>query len=157
MKAVSLYALPLVLFSATSLAIELPALPSQHNASPHNFFLASGTKASNTDTFDEWSIDSGYSYSVFDSLDVYIGARLNNSKESNHGGILSGVSYQVSDRLSVQSTVRGYQVEENEQKQGTMAAEISSRVRLTENLDVHATFDFEKVQQGVEVGLGFRF
>ncbi|SEG13354.1 ribonuclease regulator [Vibrio hangzhouensis] len=157
MKAVSLYALPLVLFSATSLAVELPALPAQHNASPHNFFLSSGTKATNTDTFDEWSIDSGYSYSVFDSLDVYIGARLNNSNESNNGGILSGVSYQVSDRLSVQSTVRGYQVEENEQKQGAMAAEISSRVRLTENLDVHATFDFEKVQQGVEVGLGFRF
>lgn len=157
MKAVSLYALPFLLFCGSSLAVELPALPSQHNQSPHNFFMSSGSKSSTADSFDVWNIDSGYSYSVFDSLDVYIGARLNNSELSNDSGFLSGVNYQVSDRISVKSTLRGYQYEENNETQGGMAAEISSRMRLTENLDVHATFDFEKVQQGVEVGLGFRF
>ncbi|SBO11951.1 hypothetical protein VME0621_04087 [Vibrio mediterranei] len=157
MKAVSFYALPLLLFSGMSLAVDLPTLPSQHDASPHNFFLSSGTKLGSSDSFDTWNIDSGYSYSIFDSLDVYIGARLNNSHESIDQGFLSGVSYNVSDRISVKSTLRGYQYEENNEKQGAMAAEISSRMRLTENLDVHATFDFEKVQQGVEVGLGFRF
>ncbi|WP_394153029.1 ribonuclease regulator [Vibrio maritimus] len=157
MKAVSLYALPFLLFCGSSLAVELPALPSQHNQSPHNFFMSSGSKSSTADSFDVWNIDSGYSYAVFDSLDVYIGARLNNSELSNGSGFLSGVNYQVSDRISVKSTLRGYQYEENNETQGGMAAEISSRMRLTENLDVHATFDFEKVQQGVEVGLGFRF
>ncbi|WP_239671019.1 ribonuclease regulator [Vibrio variabilis] len=162
MRAVYLRALALLvcsglLFSASALSVELPALPSQHNQSPHSFFLSSGSKSSSADAFDVWNVDSGYSYAVFESLDVYIGARLNNSDISNDRGFLSGVNYQVSDRISVKSTLRGYQYEENNETQGAMAAEISSRMRLTENLDVHATFDFEKVQQGVEVGLGFRF
>ncbi|MCL9773360.1 ribonuclease regulator [Vibrio methylphosphonaticus] len=137
-------------------AAELPALPSQHDASPHNFFLVSDSKSS-SNNLDQWNVDSGYAYSVFDSVDVYIGARLNNSLESSDRGFLSGMSYQVSERISVKSMLRGYQYEENDVTQSGMAAEISSRMRLTENLDVHATFDFEKVQQGVEVGLGFRF
>ena len=86
MKAVSFYALPLLLFSGMSLAVDLPTLPSQHDASPHNFFLSSGTKLGSSDSFDTWNIDSGYSYSIFDSLDVYIAARLSNS----HGSIDQG-------------------------------------------------------------------
>ncbi|MGF1775402.1 ribonuclease regulator [Vibrio nomapromontoriensis] len=156
MKAIIVSALFVLLSLNTARSADLPSLPSQHDASPHNFFLLSGSKSSGNN-LDQWNVDSGYAYSAFDSVDVYIGARLNNSLESSDRGFLSGMSYQVSERISVKSMLRGYQYEENNVKQAGMAAEISSRMRLTENLDVHATFDFEKVQQGVEVGLGFRF
>ncbi|MFA0084234.1 ribonuclease regulator [Vibrio sp. 10N.261.51.F12] len=156
MKAMIASALFVLLSSSMVQAVELPALPGKHNASPHNFFLSSDSKSS-SDGIDQWNVDSGYSYSLFESVDIYIGARLNNSDESSDKGLLSGMSYQVSERISVKSTLRGYQYEEDDITQAGMAAEISSRMRLTENLDVHATFDFEKVQQGVEVGLGFRF
>ncbi|MGF1747412.1 ribonuclease regulator [Vibrio cionasavignyae] len=156
MKAIIVSALFVLLSLNTARSADLPSLPSQHDASPHNFFLLSDSKSSGNN-LDQWNVDSGYAYSAFDSVDVYIGARLNNSLESSDRGFLSGMSYQVSERISVKSMLRGYQYEENNVKQAGMAAEISSRMRLTENLDVHATFDFEKVQQGVEVGLGFRF
>ncbi|MGI1896695.1 ribonuclease regulator, partial [Vibrio campbellii] len=39
----------------------------------------------------------------------------------------------------------------------SLAAEVSSRVKITENLDLHATLDYQDWQQGFEVGLGFRF
>ncbi|HAH03666.1 MAG TPA: ribonuclease regulator, partial [Vibrio sp.] len=44
-----------------------------------------------------------------------------------------------------------------EDSEKSVAAEVSSRVQLTDNLDLHATLDYEEWQQGVEVGLGFRF
>ncbi|MDF4701671.1 ribonuclease regulator, partial [Vibrio parahaemolyticus] len=32
-----------------------------------------------------------------------------------------------------------------------------SRVKITDNLDLHATLDYQDLQPGFEVGLGFRF
>jgi hypothetical protein len=42
-------------------------------------------------------------------------------------------------------------------KEKSLSAEVSSRLKLTENLDIHATLDYQEWQKGVEVGLGFRF
>ncbi len=145
-----------VISTSAALAVDLPSLSSQHNASPHKFFLSSGSKSAG-DEYDVWNLDSGYSYSVFESVDLYVGARLNNSQTTSDNGLLSGVNYKVSDRITIKSTLRSYQYTEDSEVQGAMAAELSSRMRLTENLDLHATFDYEKLQQGVEVGLGFRF
>lgn len=145
-----------VISSGAALAVDLPSLSNSHNASPHKFFLSSGSNSS-SDEYDAWNLDSGYSYSVFESVDLYVGARLNNSQSTADNGLLSGVNYKVSDRISIKSTLRSYQYTKDSETQGAMAAELSSRMRLTENLDLHATFDYEKLQQGVEVGLGFRF
>ena len=144
-----------LLFACPLFATELPALPSQQNTSPHKIFLSS---EQGQQQFDSWKVDGGYSYNVFDKIDLYVGARLNNNDTTNETGFLSGVSYQLTPRVSVKSTLHSYSEETIEQgKETNLAAEVSSRMRLTENLDIHATLDYQEFQQGVEVGLGFRF
>ena len=137
-------------------ATELPPLPSQQDNSPHKLFLSSG---SDQQDFDTWKVDGGYSYNVFDKIDLYVGARLNNGDKINETGFLSGVSYQVTSRVSLSSTLHSYsnEVPNEEKRDNGVSAEVSSRVRLTENLDLHATLDYQEWQQEVEFGLGFRF
>ncbi|MEL7292145.1 MAG: hypothetical protein AAGJ78_12505 [Pseudomonadota bacterium] len=143
-------------FACPLFAAELPPLPSQQERSPHKLFMLS---ESDQQDFDSWKIDGGYSYNVFDKLDLYIGARVNNSHNKiNETGFLSGVSYQFTPRFSVKSTLHSYNDESsNEGKDSSIAAEVSSRVKLTDNIDIHATLDYQEWQKGVEVGLGFRF
>lgn len=145
----------LTLVACSSVATELPALPSQQNTSPHKLFLSS--EADQHD-FDTWKIDGGYSYNVFDKVDLYVGARVNQGNKTNESGFLSGVSYQITPRVSVKSTLHSYN--EDNTTEGTdkiISAEVSSRMRLTENLDLHATLEHQEWQQELEVGIGFRF
>lgn len=147
--------LSVLLCACSSFAAELPALPAQQNTSPHKIFLSS---ENDHNDFDSWKIDGGYSYNIFSKVDLYVGARLNNNDKINETGFLSGVSYQVTPRFSVQSTLHSYNDETvSEGKDSTIAAEVSSRMKLTENLDIHATLDYQEWQKGIEVGLGFRF
>ncbi|MDK9737513.1 ribonuclease regulator [Vibrio sp. D404a] len=138
-------------------ANSLPLLPSQLDTSAHKFFISSQSTANQS--FDVWKVDSGYSYSVFKNVDLYVGARINSDSLRNENGFLSGVSYQLSDRISFNSTLHTYTNEEDVEqgKEKSIAAEVTSRVQLTDNLDLHATLDYEEWQQGVEVGIGFRF
>ncbi len=148
--------LSVLLCSCSLFAAELPALPSQqYNVSPHKIFF---TTENDQYQFDSWKIDSGYSYNLFDKVDLYVGARLNNGDKINETGFLSGVSYQLTPRVSVQSTVHSYKEETLESgKESSIAAEVTSRMKLTDNIDMHATLDYQEWQKGVEFGLGFRF
>ncbi|TOC26479.1 ribonuclease regulator, partial [Vibrio parahaemolyticus] len=97
---------------------------------------------------------------LFDSVDLYVGARVNNSPTQNQSGFLSGISYHFNDRVTVKSTVRSYKSENSngiQTEDSSLAAELSSRVKITDKLDIHATLDYQDWQQGFEVGLGFRF
>ncbi|EKO3964102.1 hypothetical protein KW536_05185 [Vibrio fluvialis] len=136
-------------------AVELPALPSAQNRSSHSVFLYSEPGSQG---FDSWIVDGGYMYNVFRDVDLYVGARVNSSLNGGENGFLSGVSYKISDRFSVKSTLytANKNVEDNKRSE-VMAAELSSRLHLTENLDLHATLDYQEWQQGIELGLGFRF
>ncbi|ARV71691.1 hypothetical protein [Vibrio campbellii] len=141
-----------------SVASDLPPLPGKTSSSPHKLFISSENYQ--TDSFDVWNIDGGYAYELFDSVDLYVGARVNNSPIQNQSGFLSGISYHLNDRVTVKSTVRSYKGETTEgirEEGSSLAAEVSSRVKITENLDLHATLDYQDWQQGFEVGLGFRF
>lgn len=141
-----------------SFATELPPLPGKTITSPHKLFISSESYQS--DSFDVWNIDGGYSYELFDSVDLYVGARVNNSPVQNQSGFLSGVSYQFNDRVLVKSTLRSFKGEVTEgigEEDNGLAAEVSSRVKITDKLDIHATLDYQDWQQGFEVGLGFRF
>ncbi|OLQ87518.1 ribonuclease regulator [Vibrio ponticus] len=147
-----LISLTLTLLSCGVSAADLPKLLDDKSDSPHRLFLSS---ESNQHSFDSWTIDSGYTYSLFDKVDVYVGTRLDQNNES---GFLSGVKYQVSPRLSVKSSLHSYSDDKAPQGQESgIAAEVSSRVHLTEHLDLHATLDYQEWQQGFEVGIGFRF
>jgi opacity protein-like surface antigen len=155
---IKIVSLSAVLFTCSSLASTLPDLPFQHSESPHKLFIASeGVQQG----FDSWKIDGGYSYNVFDKVDLYIGARVDQSQVDNENelGFLSGVSYQITPRMSVKSTLHSYKDDPlaKEGQESKISAEVSSRLQLTENIDVHATLDYQEWQQGLEVGLGFRF
>ncbi|MEZ9566499.1 ribonuclease regulator [Vibrio artabrorum] len=132
----------------------LPLLANPIDHSYHKFFIS--TQNASGESFDTWKIDSGYSYRLFSDVDLYVGTRINSASLKNGNGFLSGVSYQLSDRISFNSSLHTYK-DDSEDRENSVAAEISSRVQLTENLDLHATLDYEEWQQGVEVGLGFRF
>lgn len=138
-------------------ATDLPSLPGQQPSSAHKLFLTS--ESHSNQTFDVWKIDSGYSYSLLDSVDIYVGARIDNAKENSESGFLSGISYQFNDRVIIKSTLHAYKDREVNPSapQEAYAAEISSRVKIADNLDLHATFDYEELQKGIELGLGFRF
>lgn len=147
-----LISLILTLVSYGVCAADLPKLPSQQSDSSHRLFISS---ENNQRSFDSWTIDSGYSYSLFKKVDIYVGTRLDDNKE---GGFLSGLSYQVSPRVSVKSSLHSYSNDDApEGQESGIAAEVSSRVHLTEHLDLHATLDYQEWQQGFEVGIGFRF
>lgn len=147
----------LFLVSGVSFANDLP--PSgKTSTSPHKLFISS--ESYQTDSFDVWNIDGGYAYELFDSVDLYVGARVNNSPTQNQSGFLSGISYHFNDRVTVKSTVRSYKSENSngiQAEDSSLAAELSSRVKITDKLDIHATLDYQDWQQGFEVGLGFRF
>ncbi|KJY82176.1 hypothetical protein TW81_13795 [Vibrio galatheae] len=147
--------LSVLLFACPLFAAELPLLPSQQTTSPHKIFLST---ENDQNDFDSWKIDGGYSYNLFDKVDLYVGARLNNSNKVNETGFLSGVSYQLTPRVSLQSTLHSYSdATVTNRKESNVAAEVSSRMKLTDNLDVHATLDYQEWQKGLEIGLGFRF
>ncbi|KQA23981.1 hypothetical protein ACP45F_03385 [Vibrio metoecus] len=132
----------------------LPALPSESNASPHKLFIASDN---NSQSFDSWTIDGGYAYNVFEDIDLYVGARINNNKQGENGW-LSGIRYQFTERLSFKSTLLSTaNPDKTKSKEAALSAELSSRLKLSENLDLHATLDYQEWQQGVEFGIGFRF
>jgi len=151
-----------LLFVINAQSEQLPPLPSEQKVSSHRLFL---TSEQNTQSMDSTNIniDGGYAYSLYNNIDVYVGARINQGQSSslpakrNKNGFLSGVSYQVTDKVSVKSLVRSYFTYESDQRINNIAAELSSRLELSDDLDLHATLDYEEWQQGVEVGLGFRF
>jgi hypothetical protein len=150
--------LSLLAIPAISQAEDLPSLTPEKPSS-HNWFISS--QAQPNTQFDSWQIDSGYSYNLFDSVNVYVGSSITNSESPRYNGFLSGVNYKFSESFSVNSSVRAtkpYGQDSLNPQQKLISAEVSSRLKLSENLDLHATLDYEEIQKGgVEVGLGFRF
>ncbi|MFG0606320.1 hypothetical protein ACF8CX_11420 [Vibrio mimicus] len=149
----------IVFITPLSWAATLPALPTESSASPHKLFISSDNSSQG---FDSWTIDSGYSYNLFDDIDWYVGARINSSPNRTENGWLSGIRYQFTDRLSFKSTLRTLSLSKSDNsgknaQENALSAELSSRLMLKENLDLHATLDYQEWQQGVEFGIGFRF
>ncbi|MBD0784796.1 hypothetical protein HUO09_00350 [Vibrio sp. Y2-5] len=153
----------LIIFSARS--EPLPTLPSMQKDSPHRLFLTSEQVSSeqNGKEIEAWDIviDGGYAYAIFSDIDVYVGARINQSYSENgnfsENGLLSGVSYQLTERVTLSSSVQSYFSDKNSERTSNIGAELSSRLQLSDDLDLHATLGYQEWQQGVEVGLGFRF
>ena len=83
------FAMP-VICSANSLPLlsGLPLLPSQIDRSSHKFFIS--TQNASSESFDTWKIDSGYSYSLFADVVLYVGTRINSDSLKYESGFLSG-------------------------------------------------------------------
>ncbi len=117
-------------------------------------FIASDNSSQ---SFDSWTIDGGYAYNLFNDIDLYVGARIHNRLDNGAQGWLSGIGYQFTERLSFKSTLIASPKVESKNQEAVVSAELSSRLKLTENLDLHATLDYQEWQQAVEFGVGFRF
>ncbi|WP_261816670.1 hypothetical protein [Vibrio gallicus] len=124
-------------------------------ASPHKVFVNADSSAGIQ--FDVWQMDTGYSYSVMDNIDLYIATRITNSADEPHQrGFLSGMNYHFNDKLSLNSAI--YTSPASSQSvNNAMSAEVSGKYMLTDTLNVKATLDYEEWQSGVEVKLGFSF
>jgi hypothetical protein len=122
--------------------------------SKHKLFLNSQNTSG--EGFDVWRLDSGYAYNVYESVDLYIGTRVENSDSTSSGGFLSGVSYQFNEHVSLKSAL--YQSDSIIiRAEDKLAAEVSGQIQITDKLNIHATYDYADFQQGIEVGLGFSF
>jgi len=135
-----------------------PLLSEPLNESPHRLFLTSEHSA-NISNQQRIKINGGYSYNLLTDINIIVGAQIGQTGDTHTdiSGFLSGVSYQLTDRVSLQSTLHSSYNSESKANSGPVSAELSSRLQLSEDLDLHATLDYREWQQGVEVGVGFRF
>ncbi len=139
-----------------SVCLSAPFTLGPEKASSHKLFISSNSNT-NSEQFDIWQIDSGYSYNVFESLDLYVGASITSATSEKENGFLSGMSYQFSENITLKSSLRAQANKNDPTEEKQLSAEVTSRLKISDNVDLHATFDYEEWQQGVEVGLGFSF
>ncbi|MDV5171664.1 hypothetical protein [Photobacterium rosenbergii] len=121
--------------------------------SSSGWFMSSQSKGA--EQFDLWQIDSGYAYSISDNTELYLSTRLKsgNENQSASRGLLSGVKYSFTPKLSLQSAVTS----ETQNQDTVMSVEVSSQYEVTERLNLHATLDYESLEQIYQFGIGFRF
>ncbi|MBV1839666.1 hypothetical protein [Photobacterium ganghwense] len=149
-----------LLITITLLVVALPTAAAESDPltllddkSKSGWFLTSQSRGA--EQFDLWQIDSGYTYALTDKTEVYLSTRLKTSTSMQPAsrGLLSGVKYSLSPRLSLQSAVTS----ETEDRETVMGVEVSSQFEVTDRLNLHATLDYESLEQIYQVGIGFRF
>ncbi|KLV07577.1 MULTISPECIES: hypothetical protein [Photobacterium] len=149
-----------LLITITLLVVALPTAAAESDPltllddkSKSGWFLTSQSRGA--EQFDLWQIDSGYTYALTDKTEVYLSTRLKTSTSTQPAsrGLLSGVKYSLSPRLSLQSAVTS----ETEDRETVMGVEVSSQFEVTDRLNLHATLDYESLEQIYQVGIGFRF
>ncbi|MGF1685548.1 hypothetical protein L4C36_02515 [Photobacterium japonica] len=150
----------LELITATLLVVALPTTAAEHSLlskaddpASSGWFLSSQSRGA--EQFDLWQIDSGYAYALTDNTALYLSTRLKsgNDKESASRGLLSGVKYHFTSRLSLQSAVTS----ETQDRDTTLGVEVSSQYEVSERINLHATMDYEAIEQVYQLGIGFKF
>jgi hypothetical protein len=63
------------------------------------------------------------------------------------------VKYSFTPKISLQSALTS----ETVQKDTVMGVEVSSQYEVTERVNLHATVDYEALEQIYQLGIGFRF
>ncbi|PSW19010.1 hypothetical protein C9I98_14270 [Photobacterium sanctipauli] len=150
-----------MLFTVALLVVALPTTAAENGIfdilddddSSSGWFLSSQSRGA--EHFDLWQIDSGYSYSIGDKTELYLSTRLKSGNElhSASRGLLSGVKYSLSRKLSLKSALTS----ETYDRETTMGVEVSSQYEVTDSLNLHATMDYEALEQIYQVGIGFKF
>ena len=150
----------LELITATLLVVAFPTTAAEHSLlhkaddpSSSGWFLSSQSRGA--EQFDLWQIDSGYAYALTDNTALYLSTRLKsgNDKQSASRGLLSGVKYHFTPRLSLQSAVTS----ETQDRDTTLGVEVSSQYEFSERINLHATMDYEAIEQVYQLGIGFKF
>ncbi|MPW36833.1 hypothetical protein [Vibrio sp. B1Z05] len=146
-------------YSATDFDNAVPQDSNIHalnNQSPHRLFMSAIPGSG--EQFDEWRVDTGYAYSVFENIDLYVATRISGSVDRQSSrDFLSGVNYHFSNKLSLNSAIYASPDVEAVSISDYMGAELSGKYMLTESLNLKATLDYEEWQSAIEVRLGFSF
>lgn len=123
------------------------------DSSSSGWFMSSQSRSA--EQFDVWQIDSGYAYAVSDNTELYLSTRLKTGNDTLAAsrGMLSGVKYNLSPKLSLQSALRTETIEQ----ETVLGVELSSQYEVTEQVNLHATVDYESLEQIYQLGIGFRF
>ena len=139
--------------SSYSTAAEHSLLNKADDHTSSGWFLSSQSRGA--EQFDLWQIDSGYAYSISDNTELYLSTRLKSGNDSQPAsrGLLSGVKYNFTPRLSLQSALTS----ETQDRDTVMGVEVSSQYEVTERLNLHATLDYEAIEQIYQIGIGFQF
>ncbi|WP_299018964.1 hypothetical protein [uncultured Photobacterium sp.] len=124
-----------------------------NDTSSSGWFISSQSKSA--EQFDVWQIDSGYAYSLTDKTELYLSTRFKTGNESQAAsrGLLSGVKYNLSPKISLKSAVTSETIE----RETIVGVEVSSQYDVTERVNLHATVDYEALEQIYQLGIGFRF
>ncbi|MEI8596544.1 hypothetical protein [Photobacterium sp. Hal280] len=136
-----------------------PALATEPATEPVSASAMAGwflnSQSRSAEQFDLWQIDSGYAYALTQSTQLYVSTRLKsgNQQQAATRGLLSGVKYNFSPKISLRSAVTSERVEENTR----LGVELSSQYELNEKVNLHATMDYEALEQVYQLGIGFRF
>ncbi|UXI00870.1 hypothetical protein [Photobacterium sp. TY1-4] len=147
-------------FTMALLAVALPTAAAENSnwdPIPANegsgWFISSQSKS--VEQFDLWQIDSGYAYALGKKTELYLSTRLKSGNEFQGAtrGLLSGVKYNFSPKLSLQSAVTSESVNE----ETVVGVEVSSQYEVIDRVNLHATVDYESLEQIYQVGIGFRF
>ncbi|MCQ1058913.1 hypothetical protein ACQKPX_06865 [Photobacterium sp. DNB23_23_1] len=148
-----LITIALLVVALPTTAAESRLLQILDDNSSSGWFMSSQSKGA--EQFDLWQIDSGYAYSISDNTEVYLSTRLKSGNESQAAsrGMLSGVKYSFTPKLSLQSAVTS----ETQDQDTVMGVEVTSNYEVTEKLNLHATLDYEGLEQIYQFGIGFRF
>ena len=148
-----LITIALLVVALPTTAAESRLLSILDDNSSSGWFMSSQSKGA--EQFDLWQIDSGYAYSISDKTELYLSTRLKTGNESQSAsrGMLSGVKYNFTPKLSLQSAVTS----ETQDQDTVMGVEVSSQYEVTERLNLHATLDYESLEQIYQFGIGFRF
>lgn len=125
----------------------------EQDGSSSGWFMSSQSKSA--EQFDVWQIDSGYAYALSDNTELYLSTRLKTSNQSQAAtrGLLSGVKYSLSSKISLKSALTSETVE----RDTVMGVEVSSQYEVTDRVNLHATVDYEALEQLYQLGIGFRF
>ncbi|GAB6261471.1 hypothetical protein L4174_013505 [Photobacterium sp. CCB-ST2H9] len=142
-----------LLFLLAQPAIAAEAEQTMMPSPPSGWFLDSQSRSA--EQFDLWQIDSGYTYALSPSTQLYVSTRLKsgNQYQSASRGLLSGVQYNFSPKISLRSAFTSERIEEDTR----LGVELSSQYELNNRLNLHATMDYESLEQVYQLGIGFRF
>ncbi|KLV04390.1 hypothetical protein ABT56_14710 [Photobacterium aquae] len=149
-----------LLITIALLVVALPTTAAENdwlslgdNTASSGWFLSSQSKGA--EQYDLWQIDSGYAYSLTENTELYLSTRLKTGNDAHSAtrGMLSGVKYNFTPKLSLKSAVKS----EKQDEETVLGVEVSSQYEVTERINLHATMDYESLEQIYQLGIGFKF
>jgi len=103
-----------------------------------------------------WLLNGGYQHNLSSQLSFFVEGGVARQKDDNQTegyNFATGMHYTLMPGLALRSRISHITIEQNQASK----LEVQGLYRLTNSVDVHASYDLEPEQQNLSLGLGFRF